>query len=427
MKTKLIALFLLFLSCGTVVLNAQTPIINSLRIEGNKHLKTAFIHEMIDAQAGVVLDSALLNKDMQRLRRMSAVFHSSYQIDSAYNLIYTLQENHTLIPLVNFYTTNFGEFAYRLGVIEYNLFGKNISGQVYYQRDIYNSAGFKFSAPNLFSRHWGLAVQAQSLSTLEPVFLDKNLASNAENTESLYRFNTTSAEAIGLCQINFHSQVGLGFNASQETYTYREGATQPGVPLDVVANKATTKFMFTYNQLRYHRQYLSGFKSELNMQYVQSSNPVLPNFLISRNDFFYFKRVGKTGNWASRVRLGIATNSTSPFAPFAADNNINVRGVGNTIDRGTAVMVLNTEYRQTFFQKRGICFQGNVFIDAGAWRQPGGSFEDLRQEENIKLYPGLGFRLMNTKIANAVLRVDYGIGILPNSSEGFVFGIGQYF
>jgi hypothetical protein len=36
-------------------------------------------------------------------------------------------------------------------------------------------------------------------------------------------------------------------------------------------------------------------------------------------------------------------------APFAVDNNINLRGVGNIIDRGT--VVLNSEYRHTLFEK----------------------------------------------------------------------------
>jgi hypothetical protein len=31
--------------------------------------------------------------------------------------------------------------------------------------------------------------------------------------------------------------------------------------------------------------------------------------------------------------------------------NINLRGVGNIIDRGTGTVVLNSEYRHTFFEK----------------------------------------------------------------------------
>jgi hypothetical protein len=63
--------------------------------------------------------------------------------------------------------------------------------------------------------------------------------------------------------------------------------------------------------------------------------------------FFYFKRVGAKGNWANRLRLGLASNDNTPFAPFALDNNVNLRGVGILVDRGTGSFVLNTEYRHT--------------------------------------------------------------------------------
>ena len=65
------------------------------------------------------------------------------------------------------------------------------------------------------------------------------------------------------------------------------------------------------------------------------TNQQLPDFVIGFNDFSYFARVGERGNWANRLRLGLSSNMDTPFAPFAVDNNLNIRGVGNTIDRGT--------------------------------------------------------------------------------------------
>jgi mannose-6-phosphate isomerase-like protein (cupin superfamily) len=154
---------------------------------------------------------------------------------------------------------------------------------------------------------------------------------------------------------------------------------------------------------------------------------MLPDFFIGWNDFFYFKRIGKNGNWANRLRLGLSTNDETPFAPFSVDNNLNIRGVGNTIDRGTGVIVVNTEYRHTLYEKNWFVLQGNAFIDAGTWRNPGGDFGDFSKDDNIKVYPGLGLRFIHKKIYNAIFRIDYGVGVTPNSSKGFVFGIGQYF
>ena len=109
------------------------------------------------------------------------------------------------------------------------------------------------------------------------------------------------------------------------------------------------------------------------------------------------------------------------------DNNINIRGVGNVIDRGTASIVLNTEYRYTVFEKNWFVLQGNAFLDAGTWRNPGGDYGDLINSDNFRVYSGLGVRLMHKKIYNATFRIDYGFGLTKDASQGLVFGIGQYF
>ena len=163
------------------------------------------------------------------------------------------------------------------------------------------------------------------------------------------------------------------------------------------------------------------------MQYVQSDDGQLPDFWIGFNDFTYFARVGKKGNWASRLRLGLSSNLDTPFAPFAVDNNLNIRGVGNTIDRGTAAIVLNTEYRHTLIDKDWFVLQSNVFVDGGSWRNPGGDFSDFGDDQNLRIYPGIGLRFIHKRIFNAIFRIDYGQGITTNSTRGVVFGIGQYF
>ncbi|VAW15595.1 hypothetical protein MNBD_BACTEROID03-1896, partial [hydrothermal vent metagenome] len=187
------------------------------------------------------------------------------------------------------------------------------------------------------------------------------------------------------------------------------------------------KFIYNYDAIAYYYQYLSGFRSTLNFQYVGSSDTNLPEFLIGFNDFLFFRRIGKRGNWASRLRLGLASNINTPFAPFTVDNNVNIRGVGNTIDRGTAAIVLNTEYRHTLIDKDWFVLQSNIFVDGGTWRNPGGGFDDLTNSQNIRIYPGVGLRLIHKRIFNAVFRIDYGHGITKDASRGLVFGIGQYF
>lgn len=419
---RTLVLFLIFVSfCATNLMSQR--IVADLKVQGNKKLKTSFIKKVSKIKSGVVLDSTVIEEDIKRLKRLPSISHAYYQVfyshDNQYNVFYNIEENFTIIPSATVYTSNDGEFAYRLGLYEFNLLGHNMTFGGFYQKDIYNSYGINFRAPFLFGRVLGLAVNYQNLTTQEPVFFD--------NTTADYKYNNRSFEILGLVQLNFTNRFEFGVNYFTEDYQYKEGATSPNVPQDLEVKKLLYKLIYEYNNIDYYYQYLSGFRSVLNFQYVTSRDEVLPEFLIGWNDFSYFHRIGEKGNWGSRLRLGISTNNDSPFAPFSVDNNLNIRGVGNTIDRGTGAIVLNTEYRHTLYEKGWFALQGNAFIDAGSWRNPGGDFGDFGDSQNLRVYPGIGLRFIHKSIFNAIFRIDYGVGITENATNGLVFGIGQYF
>ncbi len=417
-----IIVLLVLISCSLKGFG-QESIVSGFNIQGNKKLKTSFIKLISDVKPGSVLDSTVMEQDIIRLKRLPAVAHAYYQVfhsyDNQYNVFYNIEENFTINPQLNVYTTNDDEFAYRAGLYEFNTLGRNIAFGGFYQRDIFDSFGVNLRAPFLFNNKIGLAINFQDLTTQEPVFLDQGTAD--------YKYNNTSYEILGLYAFNFKHRIEAGITLFNEDYEYLFGATADNVPQNFNVDKNLVKFIYEYDGLDYFYQYVSGFKSTLNIQYVSANDETLPDFAIWWNDFQYFLRVGERGNWANRLRGGLATNADSPFAPFSVDNNLNVRGVGNTIDRGTGVIVLNTEYRYTFLDKDWFVLQGNAFIDAGSWRNPGGDFGDFGDDQNIRVYPGAGFRFIHKKIFNATFRVDYGYGITPNSTSGFVFGFGQYF
>ena len=420
MSRIIIVLILLSFSLQGI---AQEYTIDKFEIQGNKKLKTSFIKLLTDIEPGEVLDSLVLEQDIIRLKRLPAVAHAYYQVfysyDDKYNVYYNIEENFTINPQLNVYTTNDDEFAYRAGLYEFNTLGRNIAFGGFYQRDIFDSFGINLRAPFVFNNKIGLAINFQDLTTQEPVFLEEGTAD--------YRYNNTSFEVLGLYSFDFKHRIELGASLFNEDYEYLRGATADDVPTDFNVDKSLFKFIYEYDVLDYYYQNVSGFKSTLNVQYVSANDETLPNFAIWWNDFQYFVPVGEKGNWANRLRVGLATNADSPFAPFSVDNNLNVRGVGNTIDRGTGVVVLNTEYRYTLLDKDWFVLQGNTFVDAGSWRNPGGDFGDFGDDQNLRIYPGLGFRFIHKKIFNATFRVDYGYGITPSSTSGFVFGIGQYF
>ncbi len=395
-----------------------------LKVQGNKRTKTSFIKKITRLKAGMDLDSSLIAEDIYRLKRLPSVSHAYFQVfpaheEGQYNVFYGIEENFTLIPFASVYTSNNDEFAFRVGLQEFNVLGNNITLGGFYQRDVFNSFGAHLRAPYLFSNKLGLAISYQDLITQEPVFLDDGTAD--------YKYNNEAFEILGLYEINFRHRVELGINFFTEDYQYLFGTTDPEVPQTLNVNKYLYKFIYNYDGIEYYYQYLSGFKSTLNFQYVNSANVQLPEFAIGFNDFAYYLRVGQKGNWASRLRLGLSSNLDTPFAPFAVDNNLNIRGVGNTIDRGTAAIVLNTEYRHTLIDKDWFVLQSNVFVDGGSWRNPGGDFSDFGDDQNLRIYPGIGIRFMHKKIFNAIFRIDYGHGITNEASKGIVFGIGQYF
>lgn len=415
--------FVIILGLFYMFSNAQEAQILDVKIQGLKRTKISFIKELVDVKPGKVLDSVLMENDMTRLKRLPSISHASYQVfaipTDGYNIVYTIEENFTLIPFANLFSSSNDDFAFRVGLQEFNLLGRNITLGGFYQYDIFNSYGLSFRAPYLFSNKFGLEINYKDLTTQEPVFF--------ENATADYRYNNTGVELLGLYEINFKNRIDLGISFFTEDYNYLSGATSPEVPQSLNVDKHLFKLIYNFDDVEYYYQYLSGFRSALNMQYVGSPDANLPDFLIGFNDFSYYHRVGQRGNWASRLRLGLASNINTPFAPFTVDNNLNIRGVGNTIDRGTGAIVLNTEYRHTLVDKDWFVLQSNFFIDGGSWRNPGGDLGDFGDNQNIRIYPGVGLRFMHKRIFNAIFRIDYGYGITKDGERGIVFGIGQYF
>ena len=133
------------------------------------------------------------------------------------------------------------------------------------------------------------------------------------------------------------------------------------------------------------------------------------------------------GNLALRVKLGYAKNIDTPFPPFAIDNNRNVRGSGNLVQRGSALWVINSEYRQRLIEKKWFALQGNVFLDLAGIRPPGQALKDIFKTANTHAYSVIGIRFIHKYIYNAVFRIDYGFSLGKVDQQGIVFGIGQYF
>lgn len=418
-------LVLCFIVFNTANLIAQNNLINELRIEGNKKTKTAFLKKMALTKEGTVLDSAIIKSDIRRLKLLPSVANINFNVEASsekgnYKVTYIIEENFTIIPGLNISTDNNGDFSFRTSLFEFNLAGSNQLVGGFYQKNVFNSYGAFWEAPYLFTRKLGVGISYQNLVSQEPVFFQNDNIVN-------YKFDSRAFQASLIYEYNFNNRFELGVNVSKEEYTFLDGDLPNAFPSQLDANKIALIGEYEYNNIHIDYQYKKGFRSILIARLTSGGNEFLKNSFIGFNDFEYFKRIGEKGNWANRLRLAYASNGDTPFAPFSVDNQLNIRGAGNTIDRGTAAIVFNTEYRHTLYEKNWFVLQSNIFVDTGSWRNPRGTLGELFDGSTVKFYSGAGLRFIHKRIFNAVFRLDYGYGVGNEASKGLVFGIGQYF
>ncbi|WP_299113498.1 POTRA domain-containing protein [uncultured Winogradskyella sp.] len=406
---------------------SHSQTIKEVNIEGNKRTRTSFLKRLAFVKEGSQLDTARIASDERRFRLLPSVASSSSKLekidDKNYSLTYTVVENFAIIPGLNVSQDINEDLAYRVSLFDFNFLGQNQIIGGFYSKNVFDSYGFFWEAPNLITRKWGVGVNYQHNVLQEPIFLDNN-------DEVNYKFDSRAFEFRVFYEHNFKNRFELGLNFANIDYNFLDGNRPQNIPEELGVDRVSVVGEYEYNNITNEFQYVDGFRSVFTYSFTLDSNgnnDLLRNFFIGRNDFEYFKRIGEKGNWANRLRLAYATNDTTPFAPFALDNQLNIRGVGNVVDRGTASIVLNTEYRHTFYEKGWFALQGNAFIDAGTWQDPGGNLGDLIEGESASLFTGLGLRFIHKRIFNAVFRIDYGINLGDKANNGIVFGIGQYF
>jgi len=284
---------------------------------------------------------------------------------------------------------NDDDIAFRVSAFEFNLFGRNQIIGGFYSRDVFDSFGIFWEAPFLFTNKFGFGINYQDNVTFEPIFANDD----AEAVD--YRFQNTTFQASLIYEFNFHNRGEFGFILGTQEYDQEVDQPELGLPNALDADNFSIFGEYEYNDLDIFYQYISGFRNLSNARYVfnDGGQGFLEDAFVFTNDFEYYLRVGKRGNWASRLRSNFTTNVDSPFAPFALDNQINIRGVGNTVDRGTA-------------------------------STPGNEFNQLFDGSSVRFFPGLGLRFIHKRIFNAVIRLDYGFGIGNDTTNGLVFGIG---
>jgi len=384
MKQRLFTI--LFLMFSVISIYAQQGVITDITYTGNKKTKASFLNRIIKVKKGDVLDTLKIRSDIERIKRLDGVAHAEYSFkkeDGNYLVNYDLKENFSIIP------------------------GSN-----------------KF----------GLGFNYQDLTTQQPIF-----SGTGANEEEISYTNTRRGPEVTLFyEHNFNNRFEFGAKIFEEEYLIIDGdedndelfatgflndnTSEPRLDKQLIRGS----YEYVDLDLEYHN--VSGVRNLFDAQYFFGSNDELQTEYILKNTSQYFKRVGKNGNWASQLQLELSNSiEGSDFVPIVIDNQLNTRGAGNTVDRGTAAFAINTEYRHTFIEKDWFVLQGNAFVDASGVRRQNEEFSDILSSDRFRVNPGIGFRLIHKRIFNAVIRIDYGVNVTGNGDSGIVFGIGQYF
>jgi len=414
---------LLLIACS-LNCRAQENMINSLEFTGLKRTKESFLRRIMKVQPASMADSTSIALDLERLNRLPGIANATVvetkNTNGSRDLTYVIDENFTIIPGLRVSTAANGDFAFRVSLFEFNALGANHLIGGYYQNEVFSSYGAFVESRYLFSNKAGLGVNYQNNNTFEPIYYDNT-------TETNYRLLNRLFEGYLMYEFDFHNRAEIGVTTSKENYTFEDGAASMEIAQELSADLINYRAQYEHINLQIEYQYVSGWRNQTDVQIRTGGDGLLGDNLIIKNDLEYLKRVGNKGNLATRLRLGYSTNDDTPFAPFIVDNQVNVRGGGNVVARGSATATINTEYRHTIYERGWFVLQSNSFIDVNIQRQVGENFTSAFESDNIRIAPGLGVRFIHKRIFNAVFRLDYGIGIGSNSSNGLVFGIGQYF
>ncbi|MEM6877774.1 MAG: outer membrane protein assembly factor [Bacteroidota bacterium] len=363
-----------------------------------------------------------LRQEMVNLPVLTEASYSWHTTENQDTIVeWTLKEGRTLSPLLNFGGIR-GNFHYLLGFHDIHFQGRGQTLTAYYQNiDGEHNYSVALSNPSYRGGRWGYRLENRQYAAIEPVYFT--------TATSNYLYRNLSFEAGASYRPKPTVQLSLALNVFRENYERQDQGENPGVgPDQLTLLKFALKAGVHYNQVDYNREVLNGFAWEFNAQRIHNHNDN-SNFLFALNDLYFYRQIGSRGNLATRFRLGLSTNENSPFAPFVLDSQVNIRGSGNRIDRGTAQAILNVEYRHRIWEDRRKRFavQAVAFSDIGNWRNPGGELAELVESENLRHFAGAGIRLISNSSKDAVIRIDYGVDVYNTNERGLVVGFGQYF
>ncbi len=398
--------------------------LSAIKFSGLKKTNVSVVSRLMYSKVGDKLSSDNINNDAQALRNFPGIGEVKYNLDTVgrqVSVTYQISEVKTLLPVLNFGGIQ-GNIWFQIGLADINWLGKGNHLSAYYQNsDRRHSGHLYYKVPRIGDYKWGYSITFSRWASQEPLYFPNNVIVQ-------YHYDYNNAGISSIYQFNLRRKVELGASYFVEKYKKLADEllpSQPG-PNQLRQPKVLGKLSYTEDYVNYFYYMQQGLTWQALYQYVFNFDDKSTfNSLIVQAR--YYAMLQKEVNLAIRATFGISTNNNTPFAPFVVDSHVNLRGVGNRIERGTAQLVLNAEVRKTIIDKKNWASQLVVFSDAGTWRTPGGSISEFIETRQFRQFAGGGIRVIYKKIHNAILRMDYGVDLYNPNQNGLVIGFGQYF
>ncbi|KAA3636052.1 MAG: hypothetical protein DWQ02_08850 [Bacteroidetes bacterium] len=420
---SLLVLLLILLFFVPVWGQENSLFFGEVKFEGLKKNKESYLRRFLSIGEGEPFDFNKVRESEQRLKNLFGITHIQLSLDTigaGINTTLHIEEAFTVFPEINFGRIT-GNYWYRIGAKDINWLGRGMHLSGYYQNiDSRHNFNLFLRVPYINGSKFGGAVSLTKYASVEPLYFDQGAV--------IYLYDNNSFALSGIYEINYGHEVEFGGAYFIESYqkALDQSLENPPGPDDFKQPKLLLKARHVLNKVNYFYFYQWGFDNQTNLETVYNIDDQ-NYFFLFLNDTRFYKRVGNRGNLALRFRIGLSTNRNTPFAPFVVSSHVNIRGVGNRINRGTGSLVLNAEYRHTIFDKGNFAGQVVAFSDAGTWRRPGGGLNDFVDPNIFRHFVGGGVRIIYKKAFNAIIRADYGIDLYNSEMQGLVIGFGQYF
>ena len=419
MKKYLVLSYFIFFS---LLVKGQS--ISSIDFVGLKKTNKELLYRFLDSEVGGQYNSVTIKEDVQELLNLGyfvSVKDSAIKEGEGIAVVFKCEEVFSLLPILLGGSVG-SDYFVKAGIRNLNLWGRGGIMKVAYQYQDGHSYFFNATVPYIRKSNFGIGLDIKRFSSQEPIYV--------EDIDMVYDYFNNTIRLSSFYEFKMFHRLHLKGIYQQEIFSmegpFLDHVENDDFPKELRNNGVGWRVLHEYADIDYFSSLSEGFKlrNYLHTMYLEGNDTPFYQF-VSESSFY--KTTSDRGDLALRFKFGLTSNNLGFFSPFTLDSYLNIRGVGNKVDRGTGQVVLNAEYRYVVKQTSFGCYQLVTFIDSGSWRKPFGSLDDFTNPDNLKFFQGVGGRLYFKKLANLVLRVDFGYDLGSPSTNGLVFGFGQYF